>query len=64
MIISPPEKKEIKDLDVESEEIKADAKDFTFDKGQTELRVLVFNFFNKSSLFVFNVTYEGIFKSV
>ena len=33
----PPEKKEIKDLDVESEEIKADAKDFTFDKGQTEL---------------------------
>jgi len=24
-------------LDVESEEIKADAKDFTFDKGQTEL---------------------------
>jgi len=37
LIISHLKKKEIKDLDVESEEIKADAKDFTFDKGQTEL---------------------------
>ena len=33
----PPEKKEINDLDVESEEIKTDTKDLTDDQGQTEL---------------------------